>query len=242
MRVKNRIVGMLVLLDLATTVVWLVIMVGLFATYGTIETFEQAMDFAVERHWLFYTVSYVNAILLTLSSVSVYAGLYALLRPHYPEWATIGFAFVPVYGLIALLSYLSQIVVVPQLVELAASPQYEATATVLLKHLIQIWPESSLQQVDQFSYVILGIPSFLYGVMLYRLGGRTVRVAGGVLALGGPFTLLMAVGVVARQMQLVELPSMIGGVLSIVAFAFLGVGLLRGEPGTPERPMRGVRE
>jgi hypothetical protein len=35
----------LVLLDLTSTIVWLAIMIGLFATYGSIETFEQATSF-----------------------------------------------------------------------------------------------------------------------------------------------------------------------------------------------------
>ena len=230
---KSKTVGSIVLIDLVLLVMWLAIMIALNATNGPIETFEQAMDFVTERHWLFYTLSYTNAILFTFLNVTVFAGLYALLRADYPEWAAIGFAFVPIYGLIALFSYLSQIVIVPRLVDLYAIPAYKATATVLLTHMIQIWPESSLQSIDQFSYLILGIPSLIYGVALY-LRNRPMRVAGGLLALSGAVTLFIGVGVIAQLTQLVSISSMIGGVLSMASFLPLGVNLLRGEPDTPQ--------
>jgi hypothetical protein len=226
--VRNRTLGIIIIIDLVLLVLWLVTMIALMVTRGPIETFEQALDFATERHWLFYRVTYTNAVLFTILNVVEFAGLYALLRPDYPLWAAIGFAFAPIYGLIALLSYLSQIVVIPPLVELYAIPEYRATATVLLRHLVQIWPESSLQYIDQFSYVLLGIPSFIYGVALYRYGGR-MRVPGGLLALGGPFTLMICIGVLGQFPSLVTVASMVAGVLSIAAFVPLGVNLLRGE-------------
>lgn len=229
---KSKTLGFIVLIDLALLIMWLVLMIILNVT-SPIETFEQAMEFATQRHWLFYTLNYTNAIIFTLLNVAVYAGLYALLRRDYPEWSSIGFAFVPMYGIIALLSYLSQLVVIPRLIDLYAIPEYTEIATVLLKHTIQIWPESSLQSIDQFSYLLLGIPSIIYGCELYA-HSKSMRVAGGLLALSGVATPFIGIGIIVQLSQLVTISSMIGGVLSIVSFVPLGMNLLRGEIDKPK--------
>jgi hypothetical protein len=225
---KGKTLGFLVLADLAVTATWLVLMIAMFATYGTLDSFEQALAFATERHWLFYTVNYGNALLLTIINTMVFAGLYAFLRRDVPGWAEIGFAFVPIYAIIALGSYLSQIVVLPRLIDLLALPEYQAATTVLLRHPIQIWPESSLQQLDQFSYFLGSIPSLIFAVGLIRRGRP--RVAVWLLGLSGFSWLFIGVGVVAGWTQLVSVTSMLGGILAIVAWVFLAMGLLRGAP------------
>jgi len=223
---KSRTVGWIVLLDLILVVIWLVVIMALNITRGPIETFEQALEFATEQHWLFYTVTYVNAILLTLSNVAVNAGLYSLLRTNYPVWAAIGLVFVPIYGLIALFSYLSQIVIVPRLLELHTVPEYQATAAVMLRQLVQIWPESSLQYIDQFSYAIGSIPSMIFGVGLFTYS-KQLRTGGVLLTLSGATGPIIGIGVLGGFTQLVSAASMLGGVLAIVASACLAVGLLR---------------
>jgi hypothetical protein len=225
---NNKTLGMIVLLDLAVCLIWLAVLIALNVVRGPIETFDQALAFVTERHWLFYTTTYINAILLTCLNLMVYAGLYALLRNDYPLWAAIGFAFVPLYGLLALFSYLSQIVIVPRLVELYAIPEYKATVTVLLRHLIQMWPESSLQYLDQFSYAVGSIPSFIFGIWLWRTPGRkSMQWAGGLYALSGATGPFIGGGVLAQLPQLVSAASMLGGIVSMVALGLLGVTLMR---------------
>jgi hypothetical protein len=145
-------------------------------------------------------------------------------------WAAIGFAFVPVYGLLALFSYLSQIVIVPRLVDLYAIPEYKAAVTVLLRHLIQMWPESSLQYLDQFSYAVGSIPSFIFGIGLWRTSRRkSMRLAGGLYTLSGATGPFIGAGVLAQLPQLVTAASMLGGIVSMVALGLLGVTLMRQE-------------
>jgi hypothetical protein len=235
---NRKALGAIVLLDLVLIVLWLVILVALNATRGPLETFEQALAFATERHWLFYTFTYLNAVCFTLLGTIIYAGLYAFLRRGAEMWAAIGFVFAPIYGLIALGSYLSQLVVTPRLVEALAKPEYAATATVLLQHLLHMWPQSSLQQVDQFAYALGSIPGIIFGWLLYR-HSRPMRLAGALLALSGATGPFIAVGVFAGLTQLVTVASMLGGILAMPAYLSLGVNLLRSEPNPAEATVGG---
>jgi hypothetical protein len=230
---KNKVLGFFILLDLVLIAMFLATFLALNAIKGPIETYEQALDFATERHWLFYDFIYINSILLTLVGITIYAGLYVLLQRVDPLWATIGLVFVPLYGIIALCSYLSQLVVIPGLIEMLAKPEYEAPATVLLQQLIQIWPKSSLQQIDQFSYAISGITGIIYGLLLYRLG-KPMRLAGGLFALSGATGPIIGVGVIAGLSQLVTVSSMLGAILAMPAYLLLGINLLRNRTGTAE--------
>jgi hypothetical protein len=109
-------------------------------------------------------------------------------------------------------------VIVPRLVELYAIPEYKATATMLLRHLIQIWPESSLQYLDQFSYAVGSIPSFIFGIGLWRTPGRkSMQRAGGLYALSGATGPFIGTGVLAQLPQLVSPASVLGGSLSMIA-------------------------
>jgi hypothetical protein len=231
---KSKVLGSLVLLDLVLISMWLAILIALNVSKGPIETFEQALNFATERHWLFYYVTYINAILFTVLGTAIYAGLYVFLRRGSEMWAAIGFVFAPIYGLLALGSYLSQLIAIPRLIEMLANPAYEATATVLLQHLIQMWPQSALQQIDQFSYAIGGIPGIIFGILLYRYS-RPMRVAGGLLMLSGATGPFVGVGVIAGLTQLVTVSSMIGGILAMPAYLLLGVNLLRHGTATADK-------
>jgi hypothetical protein len=224
---RNKTLGVIVLIDLVSLVGWLAGMILMNAAYGGISTYEGALAFARERHPFYYTFNYANAVLFSLLNTMVFAGLYAYLKRNTPLWAAIGLAFIPIYTILALFSYLSQLVIVPQLVNLLESPELQPAATALLYNLLQIYPESTLGYFDQFSYFILGIPSLIFGLALYR-GGAPFRVAGVLLALSGAACLLIGPGVMFGLPALIAGPSMVGGVLSIAAFVPLCIGLLRG--------------
>jgi hypothetical protein len=230
---KSRVLGSIILLDLVLILIWLIVLIALNIAKGPIERYEQALSFATERDWIFYGFTYVNAILLTIVGTAIYAGLYAFLRRDNPLLAAIGFVFAPMYGLIALGSYLSQLVVIPRLIEMLAIPEFHAAATVLLHHMIQMWPNSSLYQIDQFSYAIGSITGIIFGVLLYR-HSKPMRWAGGLLALSGATGPFIAVGVIAGLPQLVSVPSMLGGILAMPAYVLLGLAFLRKGSGAGE--------
>lgn len=226
---KQKTLGIIILIDLVLLVAWLGVMIAMGATGRMPQNFEQALAFAQESHWLFYQVNYANASLYALMNGLVFAGLYAMLKKDSPGWAEIGIVVVPVIVFINLFSYLSQLVLVPGLVEMASSAESGAAAEVLLRNLLQVSPEGALITFDQFGYFLLSLPGIVFGVLLYRRG-TPHRVGGAFLALSGMFCVPIGPGVLAGIDWMVDAPSMIGGVLMMVAFGFIGINLLRDQP------------
>jgi hypothetical protein len=221
---QNKPLGALIWVTLALLVVWLATMIFMNVTRGLITTFEQALAFASERHWLYYQLNYVNASIFSMLNMAIYAGLYGLLRDKHPSAAAIAFAFVPIYGVFALGSYLAQLILVPRLLELHALPAYQNTADLLLRQTLQMAPESALIYFDQFSHVASGIAALIFGVALYQQG-RPFRLAGALLALSGATAPFIALGIFANIPPQVEWASMLGGVLAMVAYVPLGWAL-----------------
>lgn len=225
---KHKSLGILILVDLVLLLTWLILMIVMGASGRMPTNAAQALDFAAEQHWLFYKVNYANAVLFAIFNGLVYAGLYALLKNDSPGWAEIGFVLVPVVVFINLFSYLSQLVVVPQLLALTAESAGGQDGSVLLPLMIQINPEGALGYFDQFGYFLMALPSLVFGFLLYKRGAP-LRIGGLLLILSGVFCLPIGVGVLANIPGIVGTPSMIGGVLSIAAFALIGIKLLKVE-------------
>jgi hypothetical protein len=228
--VKQKTLGIIILIDLVLLIGWLAIMIVMGASGQMPVDFWEAVSFAGEEHWLFYKLNYANASLYAILNGVVFAGLYAMLKRDGPGWAEVGILLVPVIVFINLFSYLSQLVVVPGLVELAMGrPGQNPAAELLLRNLLQTSPDSALLYFDQFGYFLLSVPSIIFGVLLYRRG-KPHRVGGALLALSGVFCAPVGFGVLAGIEWMISAPSMIGGVLMMVAFGFIGVTLLRDVP------------
>ncbi|HDQ72362.1 MAG TPA: hypothetical protein ENN19_09730 [Chloroflexi bacterium] len=211
---KAKLAASLSLVCLLLTAMWVALLIADMATAGPLETFEQVAAHAARLHGLFYA-AYINAALITLAATAFMAALYAYLKPSAPEWIVVGLAFVPIYGALNLLAYLSQVTLVPALVTLRLDPQYTAAADVLLRLTLQAWPESAVAFFNGLAYGILGIPSVLYGAL--RWGGL-------LLALNGAACILGVIGTLAGSALLAQ-GVMIGGVLFLLALLPLGWGL-----------------
>ncbi len=64
--------------------------------------------------------------------------------------------------------YLSQVTVVPSLIALRQQPEYQAAVDVLLRQVIQQWPESGAAFFNGLAYAMLGIPSLVFGALMFR--------------------------------------------------------------------------
>lgn len=217
--------GILAGLLVIFTLIWLVQMIGVNMVYGSVNAFEQALEFAREAHWFFYSATYLNALVLTLLNVMLFGSLYGMLKEEHPGWTAIGLAFVPLYAILAVFSYLSQLIVVPVLIEQMNDPQVYIVAATLLRHLIQINSQSTLIMFDQFSYFLLGFPCLIYGLLLWKTG--QLRTPGALFTISGALCLIIGPGVVLHIPALIDIPSMAGGVLSILATGSLAVRLMR---------------
>ncbi len=227
---KTRSLGALAAVSFALTALWLGLLVASLARSGPPQTFEQVLA-AVARLDLLYCLTCANATLITLAVTALYAGLFAYCEPAASGWSLIAFVFVPVYCILNLVAYLSQLTVVPQLLALRQVPESQAAATVLLRMTIQQWPGSAASVFSNLAYAILGIPSLIYGGMLIRSRG-ILRIAGALLALDGVACIVGMVGVILQQ-SLLAAGSIVGGALFVLAMVPLSIALLR--KGAPWR-------
>lgn len=218
----NRTLSNLTLLTLIFSVLWLVFLIISMASAGPLDTFDRVLAH-VSRGGVLFTLTYVNAALVTLSAAAFFAALYQAVRHAMPTRALVGLIFLPVYCAINLFVYLSQITIVPGLVGGLNQPESAQAARLLLAQLIQEWPASGAAFFNNLAYAILAIPSIIYGVALAREPGA-LRVGGAMLALNGVACIIGVIGMLLNAGPL-STGSLVGGVLFIASLPFLYAGL-----------------
>jgi len=221
---QTKSIGVLSLICLILTILWLVFLINGMVFAGPLGTFDQVLTHVSKLDWLFY-LTYANAALITVSAVMLFAALYVHYKPAAPEWSTIGVTFVPIYGVLNLVVYLSQITIVPHLLELQTQPENQAFARFLLQQAIQQWPDSAIAGVNNLAYAVLGIPSNIFGILMTK-SNPGLRVGGLLLALNGFACITGFIGVVAKN-PLLSQGSLIGGVLFLLALMPMSWGFLR---------------
>lgn len=221
---QTKLLGALSLICLVGTILWLVFLIAGMAGAGPLETFEQVLAYVSQADGIFY-VTYTNAALITVTAIMLFAGLYLYYKPIAPTWATVGAIFVPIYGSMNLVVYLSQVTVVPRLLKLHAMPEYQVLAQFLLHQAIQQWPDSAVSIVNNLAYAILGVPSIIFGVLMLR-SAMVLRLGGILLVLNGFACILGFVGITAQSVWLSK-GSLIGGVLFLFALVFMSWGFLQ---------------
>jgi hypothetical protein len=158
--------------------------------------------------------------------MALMGGLYVYCQVIAPEWSRIALVFVPVYGILNLFAYLSQITLVPALVEATFDPELAATARLLLSLSIQLWPSSTVGFFNGLAYAILGIPSIIFGWAMFK-GNHALRIAGWFLALNGIACFLGIIGYFTGS-ALLSMGTVIGGVIFWLALFPLTFVFLRG--------------
>lgn len=225
MNTKQKTLGMLALIVAISTVLFLVLFILGIVRAGPIETYDQVLAVAQKQDVLF-TLAYVNVTLLTITATMFYAALYVYCRSASPLWSVIGIIFVPVYTVFNLVAYFSQISIVPQLLILAESPENQVIAEFMLRQLIQQWPESAVSIYNNLAYAILGIPSIIFGVILYQKQ-PALRVGSVLLALNGVACIVGIAGIVLGS-SLLSWGSIVGAILFLLALIVFSWVYLRG--------------
>jgi hypothetical protein len=215
---RNALLGTVALICLIFTAVWVLLLIYQASTLGGPETADQAVAYVARLAPLFY-VTYGNAAMISLSATMLFAGLYIMLRADAPLWAAMGVAFVPAYSLLTLFAYVSQITIVPRLV--ALQPGSDA----LLAQMVQAWPGSAVNVLNNLGYAVLGIPSIVLGALL-AMRDVSLRLAGILLALSGIASLIGMGGIVVQNAVLSG-GSIAGGLLFLTALIPLSVVLLK---------------
>jgi hypothetical protein len=221
---QTKLLGVLSLILLVLTILWLVFLIVGLSAAGPLDTFEKVLAHVNKLNVVFY-LTYTNAALITVNAVMLFVALYLHYKTIAPEWSAIGATFVPIYGAMNMIVYLSQVTVVPRLLQLQDIPEYQAVSQFLLRQAIQQWPESAASIVNNLAYAVLGVPSIIFGILMLK-SAHALRLGGFLLGLSGIASIAGIIGIAAQSTWLGQ-GSMIGGVLFLLALVPMSWDFLR---------------
>jgi hypothetical protein len=204
------------------TTAWAILLIVDMAGAGPLDTFQQILVHVSRLSPLYY-IGYVNIGLVTLAVTALLAGLYVRLRHRQPLWASIALAFVPVYAGLNLVVYMMQITIVPGLLRLRVDGEFGAMATWALRMLIHIAPGSIAEFANILAYAVLGIPSVVFGALLW---GRSRMWSGtaALLIFSAVVDALALLGLIVES-QLLKMGVLVGGFLFWTALLLMLVAL-----------------
>lgn len=215
MKNQQNIIKVASIILLVQTIVWLVF-TGL--SMSQVESTWTNIDYV---NWaanpdIFFTGNYINATLLTITAVALYVFLYGFLKNKYENYAMLGLVFIPIYGILNIICYSIQISVVP----LIASSSLESPDKIYFaSQFIQANSKSIIGFVNGMAYAILGIPSMIYGFLMFK---ESKKISGVLITLNGIFCIIGIVGYTINN-SILSMGVMIGGIVfmgSLVALAF----------------------
>lgn len=230
---KSRQISIVSMILALLTGIWIICMVLLMKQHGTVmATFEDAIDFVRDPGGLFY-LTYLNVVVLTIFDVVLFGLLYLYFRQAYPALSLVGILFVPVYAAYNLFVYISQISVVQMIISDYDRVISEEVMQVLLGQFIQLWEHSTIAFLNNYAYAILGIPSILFGIAIYRMKpgaeGRNRagitgldRVTGILLILNALACFLGVAGIITGNHVLAN-GSVVGGGLFFLSLVGMGI-------------------
>lgn len=221
---KAKTTRILALIVTVATYIWVTGVILDVILNGPVETFEQALAHVSDPGRLFY-VNYMNVSLLTIFTSMLFAGIYEYFKKSLYVWATIGILFVPIYCTLNLIVYLSQITIVPRVLALADTVEYQTSAKLLAGLLVQNWDGSAISVINLLAYALLGIPSIIYGSALVKVD-RIGTIAGSLLALSGVSSILAFIGVILQNSTLASI-TLVSGFIYAVALIFITIFFLR---------------
>ncbi len=218
----NRTAVTMTFITLGVTLLWLVLMIASTVAAGPLDTFEQVLAHISNPGQLYFW-NYLNAGLVTLAATGLFASLFQIVRPATPTRAGVGLIFIPVYCVINLICYFSQITIVPALARSLNQADTAPAARMLLEQLIHEWPLSTMAFFNALAYAVLAIPSILYGAALMREKGP-LGAAGWLLLLSGVASIAGLLGI-SMRVDLLGFGTLLSGVLFIAALPLIAVGL-----------------
>jgi hypothetical protein len=171
-----------------------------------------------------YSGAYINALLFTAFAVALLILLCHRFRGDHPILSKVTMGFIPIYGVMNIVAYGSQVTFTPPFAAraLALGDQGSMLAAVQAVH---IYPGSIIGQMNALAYTVVGIPSVLLGIALWKTDwpGKT---AAALLIVNAAACLLGTIGMAVGHTVL-AFGTAAGGVLFTVAIVFLLVFFVR---------------
>lgn len=216
---KTQSLGWILLFTALITAIWAILFIYTSAISPVVNTLADQISIIENQKALFF-LNYLNAALLTLAFSASLAGLYLYCRDTQPLWATIALVFIPVYTVLNLVAYLSQVFVVPGLLEMVHDQQTASTAKILLRLVIHTWPGSVVEFINGLAYAVMGLPAMILGLIMYRKS-RGLRAGSLFFAFSGLLSILALLGIRLSN-PLMKFLSPLGGLLALVGLVLLG--------------------
>lgn len=113
---------------------------------------------------LSFTLTYINATLLTIIDVILFYFLYSYVKIFNKTFAQLGLMFIPIYGVLNIVCYSIQITTVPTIAKIAL----ESGNIDFAIQLIQAKTDTLIGYLNGLAYTMLGIPSIIYGYLLFK--------------------------------------------------------------------------
>jgi hypothetical protein len=219
---KSRQVSLVSIVLAILTGIWIICMVLLLQQHGSvIASFEDAYDFVKDPGLLFY-ITYLNVVMLTIADVVLFGMLYLYFKSRFPVLSLVGLLFVPVYAAYNMFVYISQVSVVQKIISIYEGKLSEDLLQVLPGQLIQLWEHSTIAFINNYAYAILGIPSVLFGIAIFRMRQRLSRATGLMLILSAFACLLGIIGIITGN-QVLAKGSAIGGGLFFLSLIGMSI-------------------
>lgn len=219
-----RLFKSITVLDLALVILWFVLMIAGVLINGPIVTQDDAIQLISDRSLLF-TLTYANAVVFTILTTFVFVGLYRYCRDSNEELSLIGLILVPVYSILNIAVYFSQIALVPALMQIFSTGENEIQKLILTQF-VQACPGSSMAVLNNLAYAILGISSIVFGAVLITKDKYARRTA--LFLIGNGAACILGITGMLFNITFLAYGSALGGVLFIGALIFLGM-LFTGE-------------
>ena len=227
---RTRTIGIITLVTATLTALWGVVFLYTALLAPTIQTLADQV-YAIEHQYGLFILNYANAGFLTVACVMMFAGYYAFCKEGEPLWAAIGLVFVPIYAVGNLVVYLSQVFIVPGLLDLYHEPAMAAVAEVILALTLHTWVGSITGFVNALAYAALGIPSIIFGVLLNQKA-HAYRTGGVLLAASGALSIIALVSTGLGSSMLMFM-SPVSGFVFLVGISILGVRFLQSSHKDP---------
>ncbi len=223
---KMKAIRITALILLIQTITWVVFMA---ISTASIEPDWESLDYVrwASERGVTYIINYLNVSLLTLVAVLLFFLMYGYVKDLSRQAALLGLILVPVYGLMNLGCYSMQISLVPNL---AASAMAGEGSIERIFRLIQANPDSLVGYLNGLAYAILGVPSILYGILLFQ---KSKKWSGVLLLLSGALSIVGIVGYTFGNDPL-SAGVLLGGMVFLLALAALVVEFRPGKTSSPD--------
>jgi hypothetical protein len=224
--INSKQLGILIFLDLFLVSFWALTMI-LDMVIGNMktDTIEEAFTWVTNPSALFY-LTYLNVTLLTFLGIVIFTGFFLYYKKNRSIWHWFALAVIPIYGLMNIFAYGSQITVIPYLTQFLGIPEYESLAKFTIIMFIQAYPGTIVSIINLSAYGILAFPSVVFGWELYKESNKFRKVGGVLLILCAIPCMLSIAFLLILNAEIAGIFSVLGGFLTLAAYFPLSYGFL----------------